>query len=232
MEFSKNTIKPPELFNKINFLYEETDTAVGSEFRDLNNGIGYGDLVYDGEDGNKSFDVKLPFENITFENLTDHVTDIPSNLHVGKSIDSKGDAILPKPVLFYDRGFKNSTPAYGVFDDSAVINYYNQYHNIGQEDSTSTVATTTSLNFGSEVSTYNFEVQTKSLFINYWSDFISDLYDGKRRVYTYTAYLPLSLLLKLQLNDALVIDGRRLLINNMSVNLTTMKAKFELINDI
>lgn len=70
------------------------------------------------------------------------------------------------------------------------------------------------------------------MFSNYWSDYISDLYSLKRRITTYTAYLPIGVLIKLKLNDRLKIGGYAYVINSMKINLTSGKVDFELLNYI
>ena len=91
---------------------------------------------------------------------------------------------------------------------------------------------TQTINFGTEVDPYLLQGFTQSLYRNYWQDYITDLYDPSRRVFTMRAILPLQIMLNLKVNDKLTIQERNYIINSVSLNLGTGEAKLELLNDV
>ena len=58
------------------------------------------------------------------------------------------------------------------------------------------------------------------------------MYSLKRRISTYTAYLPIGVLINLNLNDRLKIGDRAYVINSMKINLVSGTLDFELLNFI
>jgi hypothetical protein len=89
-----------------------------------------------------------------------------------------------------------------------------------------------STTFSADYEEYTGNVIADNLLTNYYLDYLTDLFSIKRRVFNYTANLPSSLLQKIKLNDRLIVDGRRFIINTLKVNLVTKEADLELINDI
>ena len=68
------------------------------------------------------------------------------------------------------------------------------------------------------------------MFSNYHKDYITSIFNFKRRTFKYEAFLPLRVALKLQLNDVLQIHNQYFRINKLKWNLITGKTSFELIN--
>jgi len=241
IDISDSTINKPNLYKRINFKYGETDTILGEEFRGTNK-VGYGDLeaefIYDGG----ILNVELPFENLMFENLSSVLDNDFSNILVGKVIDNDLSPTDSKPILFYNRNITNLDVGFMLKDEDDVQIEIKSYLNVGQENKTVTSDITHSLNFGEEISTFNFapppvnpnsELGSKvSLYSNYWEDYITDLYDNKRRVYKFDAIMPLSVISNINLNDKLIIRDRVYIINTINTNLTTGKVKLELLNYI
>ena len=239
IDITEVNIKRPELYKTINFNYVETETILGEEFRDTNK-RGYGDLesefIYDG--GN--LDISVPFENVLMENLPSQLDNALSYVHVGKVIDKDLEPVEIEPYLFYKRNNVNLTEGngFGIVDENGNASEIFYYINTGVSNAelsplpnTGTIATQ-SLNFGEEVSTWDFTTETASLYSNYWQDYITDLYDNKRREYSYNAVLPLSEILKIKLNDLIIIRDRTYVINTIETNLTNGKVKLELLNYI
>jgi len=241
IDISDLTINKPVLYKRINFKYQETDTIIGEQFRETNK-IGYGDLeaefVYDGG----VLDIELPFENVMLENISSVLDNTFSNVLVGKIINKDLEPTEIKPLLFYNRNITNLDVGFMFKDEDNVQSEIKSYLNVGQENKTVTADITQSLNFGEEISTFNFappplnensELGSKvSLYSNYWEDYITDLYDNKRRVYKFDAIMPLSVIGNINLNDKLIIRDRVYIINTINTNLTTGKVKLELLNYI
>ena len=88
------------------------------------------------------------------------------------------------------------------------------------------------LNFGLEADEFLQEIPTLStnLFEDGYFDYVQTMFDPASRLFKYTAYLPLSILLKLQLKDKLVIANNAYRINSIKTNLLTNKTELELYN--
>ena len=70
---------------------------------------------------------------------------------------------------------------------------------------------------------------TGTLYNNYYSTYIINLFLEKSRIFKVTAYLPLSIVLNYTLADILVINGKQYRINSLNINLINNKTKIELI---
>ena len=88
------------------------------------------------------------------------------------------------------------------------------------------------LNFNAVVNEYTYQVYQNTIYDRFYSDYITDIFSIKRRLYNYKSILPDTLLQKLQLNDRLIIKGKRYIINTIKSNLINRKDELELINDI
>ena len=103
---------------------------------------------------------------------------------------------------------------------------------IGNVNNPTAETVTKTLNFGTEIDPYLLQGFSQGLYQSYWSDYITDLYDASRRVFTYKAQLPLGIMLNLKNNDKLTILERNYIINSIKLNLTTGEASLELLNDV
>jgi len=70
---------------------------------------------------------------------------------------------------------------------------------------------------------------TGTLYNNYYSSYIENLFLESSRITKYTAYLPLSIILNYTLADIFVINGKQFRINSLNINLTNNKSQIELI---
>ena len=226
----KGGIDRPKLNRRINFNYEESETILAEQYKETNQ-VGYGDLEAEFDYDGGTLDITPGLENIIFERLSSQTTGFLSDTHVGKIIDKDREPVKIAPMIFYNRDI-TTTATIAFIDDGATRLQITDYNNIGQENELTDGATTNSLNFGAEVSTWTFNPQTASLFNSYWSDYIGDLYDIKRRVFNFTARFPLNIITRLKLNDILIIKERAYQINNMSINFTTGETKLQLLNFI
>jgi hypothetical protein len=84
--------------------------------------------------------------------------------------------------------------------------------------------------FGADIDPFHFAIGKQSLYNNEWSDYITDLYAKARRLYNVDAVLPIGKIITLNLQNAIIWNNTKYLINNVSLNMTTGKATFELLN--
>lgn len=221
-------VKRPKLFKQIDFKHQNCDQILAEQFRLNNGGIGYGDLRANYDIDGTELKVETQFENLVFERLTNVSNGDLTNIQVGKSFDKTLEPYIGKPFIFYRCGY--------AFYDTPI-----KAHDYGDLNYTWLTSTendlfvqqvSNSVNFSADISTYLYSEINRNLFSNYWSDYISDLYSLKRRITTYTAYLPIGMLIKLKLNDRLQIGDKAYIINSMKINLTSGKVDFELLNYI
>jgi hypothetical protein len=85
-----------------------------------------------------------------------------------------------------------------------------------------------SINFGSEVDEFHQVENTKSLFDTYYKEYVEDIYNRRSRIVKAKAFLPVSIILKMTLDDEIIINNRLYGINKMKLNLNTGKADLEL----
>ena len=90
---------------------------------------------------------------------------------------------------------------------------------------------TANINFKNEVNEYTGdETFTGTLFNNYYSTYISTVFDGRNRLTKVKAKLPMNILLNYTLADKFRIGGTAYRINSITTNLTTGEADIELLN--
>lgn len=235
IDIKSSSVNRGVLKNEFNFSYEKPETILASQFR-ANTGGSYGDLeakLYDDNgvllDGSK-LEIKVPFENMMYERLTDVADNSLVDFQYGYAVDKEQGAIVTKPILFYNVntpinsiGFKNDDNTHEEITTS--INVPN--HCLSLEDNG-----LSNINFGAELSTYNYGVMNTSLYSQFYKDYVTDMFSNQRRVYTYNAIIPAHILTEIQLNDRLIIGNKRYIINSINTNLITQKTKLELLNDI
>jgi len=93
------------------------------------------------------------------------------------------------------------------------------------------VDTNHSLNWGVENSSYLEAPIENSLFYDYYLSYLNNIYTIKARLIKLKMRLPYEKIIKLKLNDRVVIRDKRYLINQFTTDLTTFEVDFELIQD-
>ena len=214
-------------YKKINFLYEKSESLVNVGFLS-NNGVDYGNLLYDTTNEGEEYSIKLPFENLNFNNLKD-------KLQVGYCLKTDLQKYKPKPIILYDYNPIALTTLTGTnfyFSNALTGNgtSHTSYKAFGQEYNDGT--TTYSLNFPEQQSTLTNELITNSLYQTYYSKYIGNIFDYKARIVKVSAVLPISVLTSLKLNNRVLIRDKRYIINSFTTDLTTGEASFELLTDL
>ena len=210
-------IKP---YKKINFEYEKSDSIMNRGFFDAN-AREYGNLSYTFNTDGNDYTIKLPFEDIYFNKFTD------TNLQVAYSIDKDYNPYIPKPIILYK--LENTTTSAFKFNNGTTTSTIENYNVFGQDVKYQNTVNT--LNWGEEISTYYLETVDNSLFVNYYFDYLNNLYSLKSRMLKISMRLPYNKLLSLRLNDRIVLRDKRYIINSFSTDLDTFESKFELIQD-
>ena len=208
------------LYKKMAFKYQESKSVLNSQYKGLffrEYGNAEYTFNYDGGD----FIINLPFENLMGQRFTN------SNLHVAYSLDENLQPYTPKPCLFYM--YENKSTSVKFYDGSAEQTITN-YLPFGQDALINSTEEHT-LNFNADRSTITLQAINNTLYKNYYSLYLQNLYSTKNRLISVKTRLPISLLTELKLNDRLIIRDRRYTINEMKSNLTTGDVNFTLLLD-
>jgi hypothetical protein len=238
LDITEYVVNRPPLYREIEFKYQETQAIIGFQYLQTNN-VGFGDLNntfnFDGDE----FLIEVPFECPLFERLTNQANGVLTNVLVYKSITSEAneDGIfnpyLGAPVLFYgyfdNYDLEETNPLTFVNADGS-----HEQVNIAWYANTSnryqSAASSHAITFGADIDPYHLQSVNQSLYNNEWSNYITDLYAKARRVYNVEALLPIGKIITLNLQNAIIWNNTKYLINNVSLNMTTGKASFELLN--
>lgn len=228
-------IKRSKIYKEIAFKFQDPTTILADEYKRRFN-TPYGDLETKLKDANGTqldggdFEIEVPFEQMVYEKLINTNTDINTNIIYGLSLGPALGVTTPKAHIFYGRNEDVSGNGVGYVNSSATKEQINT--TAWMPAHTKTSAKEYSTVFGSEIDEHDGGIISNSLYLNYYKDYITDSFNMKRRIYSIKANFPVWLLTTLKLNDRLVIDGNRYIINSMTTNITKQTVQLELLNDI
>ena len=233
-------------FLEIDFEYSEPKSILAQQFQTANNKK-YGELnfVSDSSKGD-TYKVEVPFEHMIFERLQDKTSEAFSTVQVGSFLDEDLNANIGAPLLFYAINQQNQNninflesvrpTTYAALCTAGTATVINDYWIPSMCNSlgTSSTAPTYNLNFGSEINTYtltDYSGASNSLFQTYYQNYIVRVFNKRTRLFNYKAILPLNILLKLSLDDTIIIQERAFTINKMTTKLQSGETEFELLNE-
>jgi len=209
-----------KLYKNIEFKYQESESATNTIFRDLTN-RNFGDTDEQFEYDGGEFKIELPFENMMMQKFTG------TNLQIGETIKSDGTKYAPKPMILYM--YDELSANFKFREGTSTVTDQTEYMPFGQDVIDGNLNYT--LNFHPEISTMTLQTEQRTLFAEYYSGYLFNLYNLKNRETKVKTNLPVSLLTNLELNDRLIIRDKRYFINDMNCNLTTGEVDFTLLND-
>ena len=216
-EINIERVKP---YKAITFQYEKCENILATEYLSRS-AVPYGDLKYTLNNDGEEFEVSLPFENMPFQKFTG------TTLQVGYSLKHDLNQYIPKPVILYDYNTIQSCDFH--FNDGSSTTNVTTYNLFGQDTLISGQINT--INFGAQQSTFTDAIETRSLFNNYYLNYLTNIFTEKARILKLKAVFPISLLNALKLNDRLIIRDKRYVINQFTTDLTTGEVDLELLND-
>jgi hypothetical protein len=224
-DFQFDRVKP---YKKIDFKYQKNESVLNRTFYDRN-AREYGDLNYAFFNDGGDYTIQLPFENLLFNNWNNTIstTSLPQ---VGYAFKPDLKPFKPKGVILYFTGGQTFDVDW-YFSDGINTPISFNYANVFGADVNVNRNQTNTLNWGVEVSTVYFENVYRTLFSNYYLDYLNNLYSLKSRLVKVKMRLPYLELLNLKLNDRIVIRDKRYIINQFTTDLTTFESDFELIQD-
>ena len=222
-------------YREINFTYEGLGTFLAAQWEQLNVAK-WGAETFNGN-GNLDggiYVVKLPFEHMQFERLVD-LDDVTgatrTTAQYGYCVNDNQQPYIGKPILFYPiLKTGGATTPISFRDDSANHSEITSYILPSNSAALAASTSTANINFGNMINEYTgLNNYTGTLYNNYYSSYIENLFLESSRLVKYTAYLPLSIILNYTLADIFVVNGQQFRINNLNINLTNNKSQIELI---
>ena len=223
-----------KLLNEINFLFTEPTTLLNKTF-EKNNKIAYGDEEAILEDDNgdildgETLEFTVPFEQFVYERLIDLKDGLETKTQYAAIVDEELKGVNPKAHIFYNINQFEAYKFIGFINDKGDKVGVGFTTNIPSHTNTFEEQTHSFL-FGSEFSSWDGTKINNTLYSNYHDEYISSIFNLKRRTFKYSANLPLRVLLELELNDVIEIKGNYYRIDNYNLNLLTGKTDFTLIN--
>jgi len=223
---SNTSVNRVKTFKKINFEYEKSESIINVGFLG-STGLEYGSLSaetgYEGEE----YSIKLPFEDLNFNNIGGGL------LQVGYALKSDKAKYVPKAVILYDYNPSGLTTCPQFYFNTNLTGgtstAHTTYKTFGQETVIS--SETFSLNFGTQQSTLTNLIIENGLYAQNYDQYLANIFNIKSRLIKIKTYLPTSILTTIKLNDRLIIRDKRYIINSMNLDLTTGEVQFELLND-
>jgi hypothetical protein len=96
-----------------------------------------------------------------------------------------------------------------------------------------TLTTGNTLNFSTEINPFVATVEdNNTLFLNFYSKYIRDVFSYNRRLVKVNAILPQKFLLRYKLSDTIVVGNTEFYINKITTNLQTGKSSLELLTKV
>lgn len=241
IKVDSNTVNVALPFKQIEFGYEDTKTLLAlkhsqqfnydwakeiyNELPDIDGGI---------------YKVTLPFSHFKYERIFDvNAPTTPTDIQWGYSATDNFnaatgnyEAALGKPLLFYPilvTGVANMSWRPTTSSHEQITSYIAPSNSLSFDPNVSK----TNINFKAELNEWTFGNDfTDTLFLNYYQDYIMQVFNPKNRLTKIKAILPLSILLNFELNDRFKIVDRLFRINKITTNLTNGESDMELLNEL
>ena len=231
VDMTQSSVTPSTLFKQINFKYEGLGTLFALNHKEQFN-LDWGTEQYalenkfDGE----TYDVSVPFEHMKYERLYNEDTGSATGIQWGWMVDKlnedgTGTPYIGKPLVFY--AYQQTSTSIRLRNDSSfdsVSTYFIPTNSALLSD------IEVNINFKAELNEYTNTVFNRTLFNDYYSDYISDVFNAQTRILKVTAYLPIKILTQYKPEDTFVVSDRAYKINSITTDLTSGKSEIELIN--
>jgi hypothetical protein len=214
-------IERSKAYKKVNFKYQQAESFMNVEYMSRSK-VPYGDLYYELDNDGEEYTIELPFEIIMQTKFNG------SNMQVGYALKPSYIPYIPKPVILYDYGSTQTVSSY-KFNDGTSTTSVTTANIFGQDTSISSINYT--LNFGADQSTYTGNIEEQSLYANYYSSYLDNIFSDKSRIFKMKAVFPTSLLSQIKVNDRVIIRDKRYTINTFTTDLTSGEVDLELLTD-
>ena len=231
-------------YREVSFSYEDTDTFLAATHNQLfSQEWAKTDYTQTDDDGNivdgSLYGVVAPFGHPKYERIVDLDTESQTDIQWGYSVDDNQESYIGKPLLFYPV-YTNPSETISFIDVVNADGTYNTHSAVSgsvnmpsNSVSFSSGTSTANINFKLEKNEYTGDSSfTGTLFQNYYSTYIINVFNTKNRLTKVKAYLPLRILLNFTLADRFDINGKRYKINSIETNLATGESNIELLNEL
>jgi hypothetical protein len=241
---SEHNITPTYPFKSITFEYEGRDTILAQNYEDVNK-KGWGSIKYTRPSANnqeifeensigEEYTISVPLEHQLFNRLFDQDDasdpDNKTRVQWGYSVNQDENPIVGKPLLFYninntDLSFDSQTQIEVVKTGSSQL-----ISTVNMPSNSVLLTDSDNINFHAEENEFALVPFTKTLFNEYYRNYITDIFDIESRLFKFKSYIPADVLIDIKLNDTLVIFDTEYRINQMTTNFMTGLTQFELLN--
>ena len=225
-------------YREIQFQYKGLGTKLALQHEQLSNsGIGWGTLEYNANSGENLdggiYTVEAPFEHMKFERLRDGNSTTTTTIQVGWCVDDNDDPYIGEPILFYPIYQSNQDDIRFLTGQDTGQQTTNDYYIPSNSYALSSATSAININFNAELNEWTSDnTFTDTLFDDYYTIYITDVFDIKRRLSKYKAFLPLKILRNYTLADRFVVNNRSYKINSITTNLGTGESEVELLNEV
>tara|TARA_R110000803_G_scaffold173066_1_gene235794 strand:+ start:1295 stop:3634 length:2340 start_codon:yes stop_codon:yes gene_type:complete len=220
-------------FKEIVFRYLGIGTFLAKQYNQVNN-IEWGTLKYtlDNETfdaPNNTYKVEIPFEHVMYERLVDQYNSNTTTIQYGYFVNENQESYFGLPLLFYPIRTVNGT-SISVKNNTGTNQQLISYV-IPSNSLEVNTQVRTNINFSAEVNEYDTNnPYNRTLFLNNYSTYISNVFDASRRLIKVNAILPQRIFHTLQLNNIIQIRKQNYQINSITTNLTNGRSELELLN--
>ncbi|QDP50558.1 MAG: hypothetical protein Unbinned92contig1002_55 [Prokaryotic dsDNA virus sp.] len=183
----------------------------------------------------KDYKIIPPFEHMKFERLVNLDTNNDTTIQVGWSVNESQSAYKGSPLLFYPKHQTGGgiTPIQwlvrsaggGSITGEEIDNYIIP----SNSENLTSLTNTRNINFGPMPNEYAREIFVDTLFARFYYNYITNIFRENARLVKFTAFLPLRIILNYNLNDFIIVSGKKYRINSVKTNLLNNKSELELI---
>jgi len=200
------------------------------QFADEINGIPFAEESY----GNDRWDggvykVEVPFEKMMYERLSNEDDGTLSDIGQGAMLNKKFEPTIGEPLIFIPQ-YTNGNGDWEMITTTNTT-YWRPSNMTGFGWGFSRRL---QLNFGEEIDEWLQIVppssNTVNLFSYQYQDYVESVFRRNARMLKVSAYLPLSILTKYEMNSKFIINNKVYRINSIRTNLLTNKSDLELYN--
>jgi len=223
-------------YKEIVFKFKDTKTFLANKFTELNN-RSWGEIRYNAGQNDLAgqlYKVEAPFGHMLFERLNDVNGGTQKNIQWGYSVDKSQNAYLGSPLLFYPILTNTGGISFVNLLDDGVADDHKELTNVNLPSNSPNFNPTTDptqLNFNRETNEWTGTTEfSDSLYNEFYSNYIADVFNSKTRLTKLKAYLPLRILINYNLGDTFIVAGNAYKINSISTNLLTGESNLELLN--
>ena len=235
IDTNKSQVNVALPFKEIGYQFKGLKTFLAVQYNQLENS-GWGSLAYSLEQAKytapgDSYLVEIPFEHMQYERLVNQTGGASTDIQWGWSVNDNKESFHGLPLIFYAINQTNSsTPISFGFDSGNKVSL-NTFIIPSNSISIDSTVSKKNIHFQNETNEYTSSTAfTETLFSDYYTTYISDVFSNARRLIKVGAYLPLKIIYNLELNDRVSIGNQQYIINSLKTNLINGKSDFELLN--